>query len=384
LDAAQPSVERVAAPGEVQSKASTSEAAPPSAVLSPDEWTKVDAAVHRGLQWLARQQQLDGSFRTAAIGQPGVTSLCTLAFAAHGHLPGNGRYGERLERAAAYICMCQKSNGLVALLAPDERPISRNVSASIGVPAAYNHAISALTLSELYGVNAQSNNARIKSVIENALQATLEMQRWSKAPADCGGWRYVVIDHDDPDSDLSVTGWQLMFLRSARNSGFEVRKEPIDDAVQYVRRCYSQTYHTFQYAVEPGDHRSRSMAGAGILALAHAGLHNSDEARFTGNWILDQSFDRYNTFIQFGQGEPHDRYHYALFTCCYGMYQLGGEHWRKFFPPVVRTLLANQRADGSWPADSHMHDAQFGSAYTTSLVILSLGAANQLLPIFQR
>jgi hypothetical protein len=50
----------------------------------------------------------------------------------------------------------------------------------------------------------------------------------------------------------------------------------------------------------------------------------------------------------------------------------------------VRTLLANQQADGSWPAESHFNDAQFGNAYTTALVVLSLGAPNQFLPIFQR
>jgi hypothetical protein len=50
----------------------------------------------------------------------------------------------------------------------------------------------------------------------------------------------------------------------------------------------------------------------------------------------------------------------------------------------VRAVLENQQADGSWPADSQYHDARFGSTYTTALVIMMLGAPNQLLPIFQR
>jgi hypothetical protein len=66
------------------------------------------------------------------------------------------------------------------------------------------------------------------------------------------------------------------------------------------------------------------------------------------------------------------------------MYQLGGRHWEAFFPRTVRTVLANQQADGSWPTDSNSHDAQFGNAYTTALVIMTLGAPNQFLPIFQR
>jgi hypothetical protein len=66
------------------------------------------------------------------------------------------------------------------------------------------------------------------------------------------------------------------------------------------------------------------------------------------------------------------------------MYQLGGHHWEQFFPPTVSTLLTNQQADGSWPADTHFADGQFGNCYTTALVVLALGAPNQFLPVFQR
>jgi hypothetical protein len=66
------------------------------------------------------------------------------------------------------------------------------------------------------------------------------------------------------------------------------------------------------------------------------------------------------------------------------MYQMGGKYWARFFPRTVRTLLANQQRDGSWPAESHFFDARFGNSYTTALVVLSLGAPNQFLPIFQR
>src|SRR5437870_862304 len=62
----------------------------PADVLSPEQWRRVDAAVNRALIWLASQQQQDGRFPAYHMGQPGVTSLCTLAFMAHGHGPGDG------------------------------------------------------------------------------------------------------------------------------------------------------------------------------------------------------------------------------------------------------------------------------------------------------
>jgi len=47
-------------------------------------------------------------------------------------------------------------------------------------------------------------------------------------------------------------------------------------------------------------------------------------------------------------------------------------------------MLDNQQQDGSWATDSHMFDSQYGNSYTTALVLLALGAPNQVLPIFQR
>jgi hypothetical protein len=73
------------------------------------------------------------------------------------------------------------------------------------------------------------------------------------------------------------------------------------------------------------------------------------------------------------------------------MYQLGGHYLEEFFPRTrcwkfssPTGLARGSQADGAWPVDSHWHDGMFGSAYTTSLIVISLGAPNQLLPIFQR
>jgi hypothetical protein len=163
-----------------------------------------------------------------------------------------------------------------------------------------------------------------------------------------------------------------------------VPQQPIDDAVAYVRRCYLARYGAFQYAANGADSRSRGMAGAGILALGHAGFHNAPEALSSGNWLLAHDFSQYNMPVQFSPRFVHDRYHYGLFMSCQGMFQLGGKYWEAFFPPVVETLLTNQQLDGSWPPENHQHDAQFGSTYTTALALLTLGAPNQILPIYQR
>jgi hypothetical protein len=371
-----------------ESERAQADADAPTNVLTSSEWERVDGAVERALGWLAGQQQPDGSFPSVEMGQPGVTCLAVMAFLAHGHLPGDGQYGANIDRATDFVLTSQKDNGILSQVGPEGPRISRNLVHEVGEAAAYNHAISSLMLAELYGMGQTARSEKIENAVKKSLAASLEMQRWAKSPAeDRGGWRYVSAPVYGTDSDLSVTGWELMFLRSARNAGFDVPKESIDQAVAYVRRCYHKEFGTFLYMQGKGkqDLRSRAMAGAGVLALAHAGFHGAPEATRSADWLLKYDFDNYNEVEMFQQTTfPIDRYHYSLFNSCQAMYQMGGKYWQQFFPRTVRTLLTNQQRDGSWPAESHFNDGQFGNSYTTALVVLSLGAPNQFLPIFQR
>jgi hypothetical protein len=317
--------------------------------------------------------------------QPGVTSLCVLAMMAHGHVPGEGEYGARLEKAIDYIIGCQKRNGLLALVAPNGVQMSRNIDHEVGYTVPYNHAIAGLVLSEAYAMDGSARAKQLEPVIKRAMEATLEMQNWPKdISVDEGGWRYL-DDYDDRDSDLSVTGWQLMFLRSAKNAGFDVADEPISRAVGYVRRCFRRDVGSFSYKTGPENRVSRGMSGAGVLALAHAGLHNTTEAKLAGEWILRSGFDEYNGFGRVnGDRREDDRYHYGLLTCCQAMYQLGGDSWRDFYPRTVDALLSGQNVDGSWELENHYRDKRFGDSYTSAICVLALGAPNQLLPVFQR
>jgi hypothetical protein len=349
-------------------------------VLSADEWRRLDTSIDRALAWLASQQKADGSFPTLDRGQPGVTSFCVLAFMAHGHSPGQGEYGERLDLATNYILACQRESGLINLLGPEGPRIQTAIDPQIGEPAAYSHAISSLALSEMYGMGQPKRAQQLERSINKSLTVTYEMQHWPKdLDVDKGGWRYVT-DDGPRDSDLSITGWQLMFLRSARNAGFDVPQKRIDEAIEYIRRTFNNDTGTFGYTTGRGDGSTRAMAGAGILALAHAGLHNSPEAQRAGKWLLAHDFDDYNSSI----GNPVERYHYSLFNSCQAMYQLGGTYWEKFFPRTVAALLSHQQPDGSWDAEGLQRDRQFGNAYTTALVVLALGSPNQFLPVFQR
>lgn len=90
---------------------STPRAAPDASVLSDKQWEQLDQSVKRGLQWLAKQQNADGSFRSVAPGQPAVTSFCLMAFLAQGESPSDGEYKLQLSKAIDFIVSQQKPNG---------------------------------------------------------------------------------------------------------------------------------------------------------------------------------------------------------------------------------------------------------------------------------
>lgn len=347
--------------------------ASPSDVLHPEQWQRVDAAVDRGLHFLASQQQADGSITAPRTGQPGITSLAVLAFLSRGHVPGEGAHGSQLLEAIDFVVRCQRADGLLSAAEPEAAHVHDGASHA----GNYNHAIAGLMLTEVYGMVSGPRQEKIAVAIRSALAFTRRQQTKPRQnPGEAGGWRYL-RPRQNWNADISVTSWQLMFYRSARNAEFEVPKEYIDEALGYIRRGFDRRQGTFSYNLPGGASlATRGVAGGAIVSLALGGEHNSEAALNAAEWVQQQSFERYNS----GAGP----YHYGAYYCSQGMFQLGGHYWREFFPSLAETLMAHQSGDGSWAPENDNNGDYFGRSYTTSLSVLALTPAYQLLPIFQR
>ncbi len=345
----------------------------PTDVLPPERWREIEASIDRGLDYLVRHQRPDGSFDAPRTGQPGVTSLAVLAFLSRGHTPVDGQYGENLLKAVDFVLACQRPDGLLSAAEPEPHHVHDGASHC----GNYNHAIAALMLTEVYGMLPPDRTERASAAIKDALRFTRGQQTKPRNNAEeRGGVRYL-RPRQGWEADLSVTSWQLMFYRSARNAGFEVPVGFVDEAMAYIRRCFDQRQHTFTYNLPGGAWlATHGLAGGGIVSLALGGEHHSDMAKEAGDWILLHFERRYNQ----GPGP----YHYGVYYSSQGMCQLGGEHWKKFFPQLARILLEHQSPDGSWESENAHNGDFFGRSYTTSLSILALTPAYQLLPIYQR
>ena len=348
---------------------------PPGEVLTEKQRASVDQSLEKALQWLADQQQRDGSFPTLPSGQPGITSLCTLAFLSTGTIPGEGARGKPLIEAIDFILRCQRENGLFSYVKPAGGGMPGFRHNSSGHAAHYNHAISGVLLCEAYGMCGQLRQQEIREAVEKALKYSFEKQQAKKNhTSEVGGWRYFERSHE---SDMSMTSWQIMFMRSAKNAGFDVPETNVKQAVGCVESFFDAKEGMFLYRVEDGEQfRSRGVVGSGILALSLTGEHNTKMAQRAGKWLMQQSFDQYN-----GGTGP---FHYGAFYTSQAMYQLGGEYWSSFYPQVVDTLVENQQEDGGWDIERNLNGIAFGRCYSTPLAILALTTPDQLLPLYQR
>jgi len=352
-----------------------------SSALPPGEWARVEASVDKGLEWLAAQQAEDGRFPSAEAAQPAVTSMAIMAFLSRGHLPDQGKYGKQLSHAIDFVLSTQRRRGYFSLL--PVTPPAQHMSPSQTVT--YNHSIAGLMLGEVYGMTSGERSKRIEDAIRKALVFHREVQtRVKQAKGDIGGWRYGYPESPNASSDMSVTGWALMFLRSARNAEFEVPKQFFDEGLDFVERCHEAdtTLHekgVFRYRPlisAPTENPQISLANTASAMLTlilggrleHPGL--ADGVR----WFRSRDYPKPWQYGYFYLGSYYSSQ---------AMAQVGGETWNQLFPQIAANLLEEQAEGGEWPLGTG-RERDFGSTYSTSLAVLALTPALQLLPIYQR
>lgn len=317
---------------------------------------KVDHAIEKALAFLAAtQDRTDGAWRSRSGKNPAITSLAVMAFLSAGHVPGEGKYGDVIERGIRRVLKWQHANGLIA---------------GEGGHEMYHHGISTLMLAEVAGMTDGPLGDEIRDRLERAVAIILKAQRTGTGQ-DKGGWRYQVAHVGG--SDISVTGWQIMALRAAKNLGCDVPPSAIERAVDFIYRCQDRNSGGFRYT--PNDAVTIPCTGTSILALELCGKeqHNSPPVQRAGAFLLkDGNLPRW--------GGSH--FFYGVYYGSQATFQLGGNYWATYRPRLRDVLLNNQEANGSWSGGGY--DSSFGPAYCSAMAVLALTVEYRFLPIYQR
>lgn len=314
---------------------------------------QIDAAIARALDHLSKRQNPSGAWSLDGQGEStAATSLAVMAFLAAGHVPGEGPYHETIQRGIRWVLDQQQANGMLVR----ER----------GHGPMYAHGISTLMLAEVAGMTDDALARRCREGLKKAVLLILQAQSVRKDRLSAGGWRY---HPNSNDSDLSVTGWQLLALRAAKNLGCDVPAEHIDAAVEYVKRC---SFRNRGFGYQPGSGSSPTRAGTGILCLEICGVHHSPEALGAADALLQDPLRA-----------DQEWFYYGVYYCTIGLFQVGGKHWEQGKNHLIPLLLNLQAADGSW-SGRQGQERNLGTIYATSLSVLALSVEYQYLPIYQR
>lgn len=328
---------------------------------------ETEAAVAAALEWLADNQDADGRWNPRTYGggretkvlgrdrlgagshaDSAVTGLALLAFLAAGNTHLDGAYSEDVRRGLEFLLRTQAANG----------NLGGNAAA---FEFMYSHAMAACALSEAYGM---TRDARLREPVSRAVAYTLAAQDPTG-----GGWRY---RPGDP-GDTSQLGWQLMTLKSAELAGIPIPETTRQGIIRYLRSVSSGRYGG-RAAYRPGESPSRSMTAEALVCWQFLGLSRQHPAcNEAGDYILEQTP---------GEGEFNLYYWYYATL---GMYQIGGDHWRRWNDAmredVVRRQVKEGRHAGSWNTDS-LWGGYGGRVYTTSLATLTIEVYYRFLPLY--
>jgi len=320
-------------------------------------------AVDLALAWLARQQHKDGSWSlkgpyrdgaTQQDNQEAATGLALLAFQGDGNTHQKGQYKKNVQDGMAWLLKQQDASG------------------NFFHEGAHNHTfytqgICTIAVCELY---AMTKDEKLRDPAQRAVQYCLA----SQAPE--GGWRYV----PGQDSDVSVTGWVVMALQSARMAGMEIPPEHFRRVERFLDR--STARDGFRYCYQKGVEPSLAMTAEALLCRQYLGWPK-DEPRMAEalDWITQKE-----NLIDFSPAKRNLYYWYYATQVCHHMDRTS-KYWKTWNElmreAVPRAQVKKGPEMGSWNPDfQDPYEPYGGRLYVTCLCIYMLEVYYRHLPIY--
>ncbi|MEX0585880.1 MAG: squalene--hopene cyclase [Pirellulales bacterium] len=348
-------------------------------VRGEGEWETTresERALARGLEWLAHaeNQGREGNWESNDLG---LVSLGALAFMADGHRPGQSHHGLACKRALDYVLRkARRESGLLNIADP-QRDL-------------YNHGLSTFVLGQAYGMY---RDEQIGGTLDRALRLIAMTQCRD------GGWDYRARSQER-GHDLSLAVMQAKALRSAVDSGFDVPREVIDQAIKSVREHHtpkgaSHNAPEDEQRKRPGQFTYTKGGGGGTVAMAAAGVVCLQEFGQYDDWRIAKNMDYIAEQVKKverrrrrGSGQvPFDAY--TLYYVGQALYQVGGRHWRECYPILRDQLVTMQindtkdpKRNGSWQ-DGGRVGGKPGELFGTAVACFILAIPNRYLPILQ-
>lgn len=311
---------------------------------APELTPEASEAIDKGLKFLLKTQNPDGSWSSGANFAMASTSLALMSFMVKGEFPGYGPNADALNKAKNWLLKQAKS-----------------VADGYLGKSMYEHGLATLALSELWGM---TKDEKDDEDLEKALQAAVNVILRSQNVG--GGWRYQ--PSPDAGQDTSVTVMVFIGLASARQAGIMVPDEAIKRLVSYLEGAQDQGSGGFSYA-PTGKGVSVPCSGGGLYVAQLCGERDSQMVKAAINYVSNLPD---STFANAGH------YFYMHYYAIQGMVQSGDEYYAEWYPKIRDALVEKQATDGSWAG------ARGGLIQGTAMSLIILGTPHRFIPIYQR
>ena len=324
--------------------------------------TESEAAVTRGLKWLVRQQMPDGRWMLNSPNLPDKdrgaegndiagTALGLLPLLAAGktHKPAKGNeYDKVIDKGLKFLIR------------------SQDAKTGYFGSSMYAHGLASIAICEAYGL---SQDPVLRRPAQNAINLLINSQHEN------GGWRYG--PSKTPQGDMSISGWQIMALKSAQMAGLDVPPVAVSRSKSFLESCCNKDNEGYSYVANGG--ATPRMTAVGLLCR-----------QYMENWgpSHPRMIKAISTQIKNNPPNRQDVYYYYYATQV--MHHFGGEPWREWNEKMRESLIAKQDKNdksahfGSWSPQGDPWGRAGGRLMITSLNLLTLEVYYRYLPLYYR
>ncbi len=317
-----------------------------------------ELAVENGLKWLIDHQFPDGSWRLqfaqgscdGRCGDPALresttaaTGLSLMALLGAGYTHHSGPYQQQVQQGLDYL---------------KSRMRESQFGGNLAEGTMYAQGIATIALSEAYSM---TGDDQLLPFVESAMKYIVTAQH------DAGGWRY----NPGQPGDITVTGWQMMALKSCQLAGLDPPQKTIRQARTFLSSVGDDSSGLFGYQNKEPDPTSTAI---GLLLQLYQGWSPEHRGLVQGtDYLVELGPSRDNIYFNYYATQ-------VLFHCHHQQWESWNREIRDY---LVQTQSQTGHESGSWFFPER-YGSVGGRLYTTAMAVLILEVYYRYLPLYDR